>query len=96
MDANIRQLLAVTDGRQWQTMHRGDNGTVATMAENGRVTHGDNGRVTRGRRIDNGSNNRNDTDATALILMLPHLQSFQINVLAYLCDDLRCYERTCK
>ena len=72
MDANIRQLLAITDGRQWQTMHRGDNGTMATMAENGRVTRGDNGRVTRGRRINNGSNNRTDTDATALILMLPH------------------------
>ena len=55
-----------------QGMHRGDKGTVATMAENGRVTHGDNGRVTRGRGINNGSNNRTDTDATALILMLPH------------------------
>ena len=73
MDANIRQLLAITDGRQWQTMHRGDNGTMATMAENGRVTHGDNGRVTRGRRINNGSSNRTDTDATALTLIATEL-----------------------
>ena len=89
MDANIRQLLAVTDGRQCQTMHRVDNGTVATMAENGRVTRGDNGRVTRGRRMDNGSSNRTDTDATALTLIATELSDKRSCILVRRPETLR-------
>ena len=66
MDANIRQLLAVTDGKR---LHSGSG----TMTHGKRMHRGDGGRVTRGRSLDNGSSNRIDTDATALTLIATEL-----------------------